>query len=97
MLKDEVKLALRIQHNMIDDEIDRTIEEAEAELIRSGVPSAVVDADGALVHRAIVTYCQMMLGNDKNMADGFRQSFQYQQDCLRKSTIQVTTEEEGGD
>lgn len=93
MLRDDVKIALRIQHNLLNDEIDRTIEEAGAELIRSGVSSDVVEAEGALVQRAIITYCQMMLGNDKAMADGFRESFQYQQDCLRKSTF---TEEGDG-
>ena len=95
MLKDDVKLALRIKHTRIDDEIDNTIEEARAELIRSGVPEDVVTADGALIRRAVITYCQMILGNDKNMADGFRQSFQYQQDCLRKSTLTAESSEAG--
>lgn len=96
MLKDDVKLALRIQHNQLDDEIDNTIEEAGAELVRSGVPSGLIEVtevENPLIRRAIVTYCQMRLSNDKSMAEGFQKSFEYQQDCLRKSTL---TEEGDG-
>lgn len=89
----EIKLALRIQTNLLNDEIESTIEEARAELIRSGVPVEVVEAEGPLVRSAIRTYCQMKLANDKTMTDGYRMSFEYQQDCLRKSTVAV----EGGE
>ncbi len=93
MLRDDVKIALRIQTNLLNNEIDNTIKEAGAELIRSGVPAEVVSAEGALIRRAIITYCQMMLANDKTMAEGYQRSFEYQQDCLRKSTL--TVDEDG--
>jgi len=95
MLRDDVKLALRIQTNLLNDEIDDTIEEAGAELIRSGVPSEVVSAQGSLIRRAIITYCQMRLANDKTMTEGYQRSFEYQQDCLRKSTLTEEDTEAG--
>ena len=97
MLKDDVKLALRIQTNLLDAEINNTIEEAGAELVRSGVPAEVVEAEGPLVRRAVITYCQMMLANDKTMTEGYKRSFEYQQDCIRESTLTADGNEEGDD
>lgn len=94
-LIDDVKLALRIQTNLLNTEITNTIAEAGAELIRSGVSSEVITADpGPLVRRAIITYCQMRLGNDKTMTEGFEKSFKYQQDCLRKSSGFMTEDDD---
>lgn len=62
-------------------EIQRCIDIARAELIRSGV--SVDKADENLVNSAIVTYCQMAMGDADNYERYFT-AFQYQQDNLRK-------------
>lgn len=86
---DKVKLALRITTNFLDDEIIDSINEAKAELIRSGVPEPLVASENELVTKAIKTYCQAHLTGDMAMRDKYLESFMYQQDCLRKSSIEV--------
>jgi len=83
----KVKLALRITTNLLDDEIKDNIAEARAELIRSGVPASSVDLGGELVDRAIKTFVCANMCNDSETAEKYRQSFEYQQDCLRKSSL----------
>lgn len=80
---DKVKTALRISHDRLDEEINDTIETARAELIRSGCD--LYSLDESLVRSAIITYCKYAFASDDKKRDGFLRSFQYQQDCLRKS------------
>lgn len=86
MLEQEVKLALRIAHNYLDDEITKNIATARAELIRSGLaPSKANATDNPLVDKAIVTYCLKEMSEQK-VAEGFEKSWLFQLDCLRKSS-----------
>lgn len=85
MILDDVKLALRISHNKLDDEILSTIESCRLEMIRAGVSEEVARGDSPLVNTAIKTYCRMINGNDKT-AEQFKVSFDYQLECIRKST-----------
>lgn len=83
---DDIKLALRITHNLLDSEITANIESARAELYRSGISyEKATDEEDALIRQAIKTYCLMMLSNNEKMAEGYAESFKYQMDCLRKS------------
>lgn len=86
MLK-EVKLALRISHNLLDSDIQSTIDVARAELIRSGVPKELANSDNVLVKSAIKTYCLFVHSNDDKKTQGFFDSWQYQLDNLRKSSF----------
>ena len=69
------------------DEIQDNIKAAEAELIRSGVPDDVVNAEGDLVSQAVVTYVLMMMNDEDKYAQYFA-SFTYQQDNLRKTNYE---------
>lgn len=91
MLNDTVKTALRLGSaaaTALSTEIDRNIKTARAELIRAGVSIDVAESSNALVENAIVTYCLMNLGN-QNLYDKYQQSWEYQLDNLRKSSLEV--------
>lgn len=86
MLK-EVKLVLRISHNLLDSDIQSTIDVARAELIRSGVSKELANSDNVLIKSAIKTYCLFVHSNDDKKTKGFFDSWQYQLDNLRKSSF----------
>ena len=84
---DKVKRALRISHSLLDDDITETINAARAEMIRSGVAEAKAkDDNDSLIVSAVKTYCLYTYANDTKMQDGYFKSWQYQLDCVRKST-----------
>lgn len=83
----EVKMALRISHNLLDSDIQSTIDTARAELIRSGVSDTLANSDNLLIKSAIKTYCRFVYSNDEKKTQGFFDSWQYQLDNLRKSSF----------
>jgi uncharacterized phage protein (predicted DNA packaging) len=87
---DKVKLALRISHNLLDDEINDVISSARQEMIRAGVAAEVVneatgETTNELVETAIKTYALEYYTRDVKEADRYAISFQYQLDNLRKT------------
>lgn len=84
----KVKLALRINHSYLDSDITDTIATAKAEMVRAGVPSEIANSDLDVVNRAILTYCQYIYANSKTV-DGYFESWTYQLDCIRKSSLTV--------
>ena len=93
---DKVKLALRITHTKLDNDILDNIAAAKEELERAGVPRDLVTEPekNPLIARAIKTYCQSMAALDQNQADKYMNSFKYQADNLRKSSLYGGTEED---
>lgn len=90
MLRDTVKTALRLgvaAGNALSGEIDRNIETARAELIRAGVPKKIAESGQKLIENAIVTYCLMNLGS-QTLYERYRESWEYQVDCIRKSNME---------
>lgn len=86
---EQVKTALRISHNVLDDDINMTIETACTECIRAGVPVEVMsDYSNPLVTSVIKTYC-MYAYADKDNAERYFNSFTYQLDNLRKSLTYI--------
>lgn len=84
---EEVKLTLRISHNLLDSDIQSTIDVARAEMIRSGVSKELANSDNVLIKSAIKTYCLFVHSNDDKKTQGFFDSWQYQLDNLRKSSF----------
>lgn len=81
-----IKIALRISHTKLDNEINNTIAVARAELIRTGIHADKANATGDyLINEAIKTYCLFSYSNDDKMAEGYFNSWQYQVENLRKS------------
>lgn len=75
MLQD-IKDALRVNGDDLNNEILDLIESAKADLILSGVnKDKVIDTD-PLIKRAIIVYCKANFGyDDVNMAERFEQSY----------------------
>ena len=85
-LIDDAKIAIRISHTKLDTEVQANIDTAKAEMKRAGIlAAAVVDTD-PLIAEAIKTYCKYVFASDMKQKEGFFESWQYQIDCLRKST-----------
>lgn len=82
---EKIKLALRITHTLLDEEIADVITSAQLELVRAGVDSSVATGDGELIETAIRTYALSYYAQDTKEAERFSESFKYQCDCLRKS------------
>jgi uncharacterized phage protein (predicted DNA packaging) len=93
---EKIKLALRISHNLLDADINDSILEARAEMLRSGVPAEVADSEHPLVRAAIKVYCLANYATDADMAEGYQESWRYQLDNLRKSHIESEAEEKEG-
>ena len=91
MLKDSVITALRLGKSAseaLSDEIERNINTARAELIRAGVSEGLANSENKLVENAIIAFCLMNMSSQK-MREQYEQSWEYQMDCIRKSTIEV--------
>lgn len=86
---EKVKIALRINHTLLDSDIEDTINTARAEMLRSGVSEEIANSSLDVVEMAIKTYCLFVYANDTKMVDGYFNSWQYQLDNLRKSTLAV--------
>lgn len=88
-LLDDIKLTLRISHNLLDTEIANQITSARQELVRAGVADAVAlgtdQANAQLVEESIKTYVLAKHEMDVRRREGYEKSFEYQLDNLRKS------------
>ncbi|MFP7447124.1 head-tail connector protein [Bacillus infantis] len=72
----EVKTALRITHDALDDEIADVIEEARQDLILAGVSHVrAIDDQDTLIKRAVKTYAKAQLTADNVTADRFQRSY----------------------
>lgn len=77
----------------LSEEIDRNIKTARAEMIRSGVSDIIANSSHELIEDAIVTFCMMKMG-DSSRTDRYEEGWMYQLDCIRKSSIKLSKEEE---
>lgn len=82
---EKVKLALRISHNLLDNEIADVIASARQELKRAGVSETKTEGSDEIVETAIKTYALAYYSSDVKDSERFNESFKYQCDCLRKS------------
>lgn len=67
---EEVKKAIRISHNSLDDEVLATMEAAKLDLGTAGM----TETDNALVNQAIKLYC-MWYFDYNNKAEQYRQGY----------------------
>lgn len=90
---DTVKLAARIKHNQIDEEILRLIDWSRSEMERAGVPEEIAASDDPLIVDCIVQGCLKSISTDERIRDAAEKSFLYQLDNLRKNTWPEPDEE----
>ena len=84
---EKIKVACRISHNKLDGDIADSISFARSEMIRLGIKQDMAKAEmpDADILEAIKTYCKSVYTSDKDMAEKYRLSWEYQLDCLRKT------------
>ena len=84
---EKIKVACRISHNKLDGDIADSISFARSEMVRLGIKQELANAEtpDADILEAIKTYCKSVYTPDKDMAEKYRLSWEYQLDCLRKT------------
>lgn len=93
-LIDDVKTALRIRHNALDNQITRLIGTARQEMVRAGVDTDIANDDSnQVVTEAVITYVQWKNADTIAEMEAYEGSWQYQLDCIRKSSFDIS----GGD
>lgn len=76
MMLVDVKKALRISHDALDDEIADLIEASRNDLMLSGVSSTKANDDtDPLIKRAIITYTKANFISDAKEAERFQLSY----------------------
>lgn len=84
---ERVKLALRISHDYLDDDINETIDAARLEMIRAGVSEEKAnDDEDSLVCLFIKTFCLYHYCNDDKIKDKYEVAYTCQLDNIRKSS-----------
>lgn len=86
---DTVKIAQRIRHDKLDDELTRQIAAARLELSRVGVSETRANSDDGLIIEAIVTYCLWKNAENSDYIEKYRAAFALQADGLRKDVQDV--------
>lgn len=88
---EKIKLALRIDDDILDEEIQDSIDAAKADLKLSGIlESKIVETD-PLIIRAIKTFCKIEFSTDDKEAERYRNSYEMLKDHLALS-IDYTVE-----
>ena len=88
-LEKAVAYALRLSEKAAEKllpTIQRNIDTARAELIRSGGLRSLAESDSPLVEDAIITFCLYKM-DDESMMERNQEAFRFQEDNLRKSTV----------
>ncbi|MBY0130633.1 DNA-packaging protein [Bacillus cereus] len=76
MILKDIKKALRISHDALDDEINDVIEAARHDLMLSGVSSIKANNnDDPLIKRAIKVYCKAEFVAEAKEAERFQASY----------------------
>ena len=83
---EKIKLALRIDSDDLDEEIQDSIEAARADLKLSGVLEYKIDDSDSLIVRAIKVYCKAEFSTDNTEAERYRKSYEMLKDHLCLST-----------
>lgn len=87
-LVEDVKLYLRISHDLLNDEIEQVVASARQEMVRAGVAASVANGEDEgsvqIVEMAIKTYAKMYYADTKD-GEKYAESFKYQLDNIRKS------------
>lgn len=74
---ESVKRALRVSHDLLDDEIRDLIDAARMDLVQSGVSSDKAGSeDDPLIKRAVITYCKAHFGLSQVDSEKYQKSYE---------------------
>lgn len=82
---EKIKKLLGIMTDEYDDVICDSMDEARAELVRSGVSMSAAHDDSPLICSAVKTYCLWQHSVDIHDAERYERSFMTQLDNIRKT------------
>lgn len=80
-LLEKVKLALRIKHSKLDDEIQDNIEACLLDLQMHGIVHK--DETDPLIQNAVKLYCKSEYTDDLTKAEKYAQRYRELRDCLK--------------
>lgn len=83
-MEEQIKRALRIQTNLLDDEIEENIQSAKADLRRVGVDPEIKNP---LIHKAIELYCKWQMDYREKGLE-FETAYCEMRDSLKLSTLE---------
>lgn len=73
---EKIKLALRIDDDSLDEEIQDTIDAAKADLKLSGILESKILEDDPLIIRAIKTFCKYEFSTDDRESNRYKSSYE---------------------
>ena len=88
----KVKLALRIKHDLLDEDILDTVQACLLDLQMHGVVHA--DETDALIQNAIKLYCKADFTDDTAKAEKYGQRYKELRDCMKAAEGYGWTEDE---
>lgn len=81
-----IKGRLRINHDLLDDQLNADIEAAKMELSRVGIRTAAIDSsNNPLIDKAVIAYCMWVESSNEKMANGYHAQWEQWRDEIRKS------------
>lgn len=87
---DKIKLALRFDDNILDEDIQDTIDAAIADMELCGVlRSKIVETD-PLIIRAIKTFCKAEYSTDEKESNKYRECYEMLRNHLTMSTDYIS-------
>lgn len=72
---EDARRILRVSSDALDPEIQMLLDSARADMLRAGLPEALVDGDSPLVASAAACWCKAKFGYDNDEAPRFQQDY----------------------
>ena len=96
MLRDDVRVALRVTSTMTDVEIDALISAAICDMKRAGVRDELLDPNtmDGLVKFAVIAFCKSNYGFDNPDGPAYLERYKWTVTALMNSSMNESDEEE---
>lgn len=86
---EDARRILRVSSDALDPEIQMLLDSARADMLRAGLPEALVDGESPLVASAAACWCKAKFGYDNDEAPRFQQDYRDIVCDLRNSSYEV--------
>ena len=93
----KVKLALRINNDAYDGEINDLIDACKKELELAGIASSNITDTDEMIIQAVVSYCKAFFGFDNSDAERYIRSYESLKTFLCSNTDYIKAKNSGGE
>lgn len=93
----KVKLALRINNDAYDGEINDLIDACKKELELAGIASSNITDTDEMIIQAVVSYCKAFFGFDNSDAERYIRSYESLKTFLCSNTDYINENNSGGE